>query len=102
MSNKETCPACESMTSNIASAFRRGEPCPYCGLPADSAAAVIAAQERGADALLVRQAAEAERRAGVAEAEVDRLRGLLCRVRDVLEDEAEPRKVLYRDRLVAP
>lgn len=88
VTDKATCPACDSCTSGIARAFRDGESCPHCDLPADAAAAVLAAQERGASEDLVTRAAKAEQRAAAAEAEAGRLRGVLRRARRVLDEEA--------------
>lgn len=74
---KRTCPACDSWTSSVGIAFRDGEPCPYCGLPAEAVEALDRAAERGAEQSMVDMAAKAEVRATNAEAEVRRLRGLL-------------------------
>jgi hypothetical protein len=67
VSDKAICPACDSYTSDIHEAFRSGDKCPYCGLPAKAANAVLAAQERGASEDLVQRAAKAEQRAAKAE-----------------------------------
>lgn len=80
VSDKATCPACETTTSSVLSAFRRGDPCPCCGLSAEAAGELVAARRRGADADLVRRAAQAEQRAETAEAEMYRLRRLLRQV----------------------
>jgi hypothetical protein len=80
MSNKAECPACDSYTSGIYTAFENGEQCPTCGLPAEAAAAVLAARERGASEELVQRAAKAERRAAAAEREAGRLRAALDRI----------------------
>lgn len=36
MSRKTHCPACDSYTSSLTSAFENGEPCPSCGLGNDA------------------------------------------------------------------
>lgn len=80
MSMKAECPACDSETSELYRAFQEGDPCPYCGLPADAANAVLAARERGASEQLVERAAKAEQRAAKAEQEARRLREALDRI----------------------
>ena len=45
MSEKMTCPACDSHTSKVLSNFQLGMPCPYCGLPAEAAMAVEKARD---------------------------------------------------------
>lgn len=86
MADKATCPACDSETSTIYRAFNEGEACPYCGLPADAANAVLAARERGASEQLVERAALAEQRAAKAEQEIGRLRGRLDRINRILKE----------------
>jgi hypothetical protein len=80
MSDKAICPACDSYTSAIHQAFRDGGACPYCGLPSETANAVLAAQERGASEDLVQRAAKAEQRAAKAEREVLWLRDRLDQI----------------------
>ncbi len=89
MSAKEWCPACDAVTSNVRSAFERGEPCPHCGLSAAAAAELLAARARGAETELVERTARAELRAERAEGESARLRDVLTRARQVLA-EAQP------------
>lgn len=78
---KMVCPACDSWTSSVGIAFRDGEPCPYCGLPADTARVVIEARARRADEDLVARVLEADQRAVKAEAEAAVLRARLNEVR---------------------
>lgn len=40
MSAKALCPACDSYTSDLFTAFQEGQPCPHCNLPAEAAPAV--------------------------------------------------------------
>lgn len=87
MSNKMACLGCDSYTSAIYEAFGNGEPCPYCGLPAEVTEKVLLARKRGADEDLTQRYQEAEVRAGKAEAEVVRLRRHLDAIRRVV---AEP------------
>ena len=77
---KRSCPACEAWTSSVGAAFRDGESCPYCGLPAEAAFQFDRAVARGADEQLAERFAKAEGRAAKAEAEVARLRALLREV----------------------
>jgi hypothetical protein len=86
VSDKQTCPACEAHTSSVRGAFLRGEPCPHCGLSAGAALELETARSRGAGWAMVRQTAQAVRRAEAAEAEAARLRGLIGRARQALDD----------------
>lgn len=90
MADKAECPACESYTSDNLRARDNGEPCPFCGLPADAAQEIERAVERGANKNLAKHAATAERRAADAEREVLRLRVLLDRARRVLAETEQP------------
>lgn len=74
---KQMCPACDSETSAIGMAFRDGEPCPYCGLPAESAEAVMEARKRGATEQVLERMAKAEARAAMAERRLGHLLGAL-------------------------
>ena len=77
---KRTCPACDSETSAIGLAFREGAPCPYCGLPAEAAEAVIEARKRGASEDILERMAKAEARAAVAENRLGNLVGTLATI----------------------
>lgn len=88
MSEKQWCPACDAVTSNVRSAFEDGRPCPHCGLSAAAAAELVEAKARGAEFALVVDTARAVRRAEEAEAESRRLRELLDRARRVLAEAA--------------
>ena len=85
MSNKVTCPGCESYTSAVFQAVHEGEPCPYCGLPASTIAEVNAVREARGDEQLREKLAEALTRAGRAEAEVARLRDMARSVRAAID-----------------
>ena len=74
---KTTCPACDSWTSEVGRALRDGEPCPYCGLPAEAAEAVIRARRRGAAEDVLERMAKAEARAAMAEKRLGHLLGTL-------------------------
>ena len=84
---KRSCPACDAHTSAIGAAFRDGEPCPYCGLPAEAAAAFDRAVTRGADEDMAQRAAQAEQRAAVAEARVAMLQARLDRIAALVRDD---------------
>ena len=87
MADKMTCPACESHTSGMLSAFREGLPCPYCALPHEAAVAVLAAQQRAADEQLIARYMAAEKRAANAEQELGQLRRQLNGIRQILRDD---------------
>lgn len=74
MSDKMTCPACDSYTSSILQAYEDGSRCPVCGIPAEVTVAVLEARKRNADADLTERYEAAEIRAGRAEAEARKLR----------------------------
>ena len=79
---KRSCPACDSWTSAVGIAFRDGEPCPYCGLPAEVVPILDAAEKRGLDRTLIERTAQAEVRAVNAEAETERMKAALRRIKD--------------------
>lgn len=94
MSEKATCPGCDSHTSAIYAVLHGTDPwgkqeCPYCGLPRESMVAVIEARRRKADADLTERFAAAEIRAGRAEAELVKLRHRLDRIRQAVEDDED-------------
>ena len=72
---KTTCPACDSWTSEVGRALRDGEPCPYCGLPAEAAETVMEARKLARSAL--ERMARAEARAAMAEKRLGHLLGTL-------------------------
>lgn len=49
MSNKMTCPACDSHTSSILNAFEEARPCPNCGLSAEAALEILTVRQKRAD-----------------------------------------------------
>lgn len=85
MADKETCPGCDSTTSNVLRAFEDGEPCPHCGLSASAAQEIDAARERHANAELTEKYAEAVKRADKAEQEASELRRYLADVKAVID-----------------
>lgn len=86
MSDKMTCPACDSYTSAARwSAYHEGARCPHCGLPGEVIRAVEIARERGASEQMVERAAKAEQRAAELAREVGRLRSALDEARRAAE-----------------
>lgn len=86
MSDKTTCPGCNSRTSAIRQAVQDGEPCPYCGLPADVIWQVEGVRARQADETLK---AEVERlliENGKLTAERDRLARQVEQIRWALDE----------------
>jgi hypothetical protein len=77
-----TCPACRNHLSSILAAYRDGEDCPSCGLPADAAKEVLAAIKRGADSELADKYADMASRALTAEQQVRELGDRLREIRD--------------------
>lgn len=91
MSEKATCPGCNSHTSAIAAVLRGdGEPkCPYCGLSASAMLEVIDARRRTNDEVLLERVTSATVKADRLESENIALRAALDRVRRALEEEPE-------------
>ena len=79
------CAGCGAWTNSVGLAMRDGEPCPHCGLSAEVQAAVVAAQERGADQALIDGRVEAEKRAMAAEQEAAAGRVLRREITEALE-----------------
>lgn len=79
-----TCPACGNHLFEILSAFREGQPCPRCDLPADTARVVIEAQRKGADRVLLEKYQETLKRALEAERERDELRRRMREIREAV------------------
>lgn len=52
MSDKMECPGCNSYTSSVLFNVSRGEPCPYCGLSADSLVEILSVREMRANSSL--------------------------------------------------
>lgn len=53
------CPVCSTYGSAVLMAYRNGDKCPTCDLPAEAAHQVMAAQQRHADAELTKRYATA-------------------------------------------
>ena len=85
MSNKTTCPGCDSYLSDITRAFDAGEPCPVCGLSAQAAFEIEAVRMKRGDESLKQQLEEALIRAGKAETEARRATRRLERIKYELE-----------------
>lgn len=76
---KISCPACDAWTSAVGAAFRDGDPCPSCGLPAATAKSIDDARERKIAQDVLDALAKAEVRACEAEEQV---RNLKARIED--------------------
>lgn len=86
MSNKMLCPACNSYTSTALSAYERGDDCPYCGLPIGAWEAITEARKRHLEGELLKNYEMTEIRATKAEAEVNRLQGIINRIERALKE----------------
>lgn len=80
MSDKMTCPGCDAHTSSVLAAVERGDPCPYCGLSAETIERVRQAQARFGETVLTEQLTAALKRAEAAESEARDLRKKLDRI----------------------
>ena len=94
MSDKMTCPGCDSRTSSVLRAFEEGHPCPSCGLSADAAGEILRIQRARADEGLKRELAEAvkaravaERKARSAEYKLGELRRQVAEILDAQDPE---------------
>lgn len=95
MSYKLGCPGCNSVTSGVYAAEANGNPCPHCGLPAETITAVNEARRRTQDANLLAKYEAVAVRAGRAEAEIAKLRGRMDDIVAVVsvwqQEDGEPR-----------
>lgn len=93
-----TCPGCDSESSSVLSAFRDGDPCPFCGLSAQAAAEIDRIHQTRADEALktqvktaIKERDAAQREARWAKARLSRverdLGALLALVKKPLESE---------------
>lgn len=85
MSEKMTCPVCDSRTSAVLSGVREGSGCPYCGASASLIQQVDDLRNRNVESALVEQLVDLGSRAEKAEAEAARLRGILASLRHELD-----------------
>lgn len=83
---KRECPGCDSWTSAVGEAFRDGDPCPYCGLPAEAVRLIDEARERHVSEDLITRYAAADERARKAETEARRLRLVLNNIQRFVDD----------------
>jgi hypothetical protein len=84
MSNKMTCPGCNSHTSAVLSDYMAGDPCRYCGLSASATEEILAVRRSVADEALkarleevLRKFDEADRRAAGLERKLSDIRRVL-------------------------
>lgn len=80
VSDKMTCPGCDAHTSGVLGAFKDGEPCPYCQLPATATEEILDARKRAADADLTKRYEELVKRNAQLETERNLLRAALNQV----------------------
>lgn len=86
MSEKMTCPGCQSHTSDVLRAYNDDEPCPHCGLPKSATTQVLAARKKAADADLTARYEELALRVGRAEGETVKLRNVVDQIRNILDE----------------
>jgi hypothetical protein len=85
MSDKMTCPGCNSYTSSILLAFEDERPCPHCGLSAEATTELLAVREKVANDELKAKLTAALLRADKAERRVYRLEDALREIKGNLE-----------------
>lgn len=85
MSNKTSCPACDSHTSGIWEAFNCGLPCPVCGLAAEVYLKIEMIRRSHASDEAKAEAESALKRAGTAEAELSRVRRKLAALTELVQ-----------------
>jgi len=81
MSHKIECPSCKAYTSSVATAYDRGEDCPYCGLSSTAMATVLEVRKRYDESELRDKYEAAEVRAGRAEAEAAKLAAAIRQIK---------------------
>lgn len=86
MSEKMTCPVCNSRTSSVLNAVSHGDPCPVCGTPADTVLQVEQLRELRADGALKARVEELLIELGKVTAERDRLAQMVEAVRYAMEN----------------
>jgi hypothetical protein len=89
MSEKLTCPGCNTHTSQRLAELQDGRPCSSCGLSAAATEEILTVRARWSEGLLREQLEAALVRAGKAEGERDTLRRRLEHVRFALENALE-------------
>jgi DNA repair exonuclease SbcCD ATPase subunit len=84
VSNKMTCPGCNSHTSDVLRAFEDGAACPYCGLSAEATLEIQAVRKSRADEAIkvkceqaLKERDEAQRELRWAKQRLERLTGKL-------------------------
>lgn len=86
---KKSCPACNAWTSSVGIAFRDGEDCPYCGLPAEAAELIEKARDRNVAETVLERLALAERRAATAERKARQLQSALNAISRTIREAGE-------------
>lgn len=85
MSDKMSCPGCNSYTSSVLTAFKDDRPCPHCGLSAEATVELLAVREKVANDELKTKLTAALVRADKAERRVYRLEDAVREIRGNLE-----------------
>lgn len=88
MSERMTCPGCDSHTSSVLVAYQAGGPCPYCGLSWAAIAEIERIQHTRAGEELKAELAETIKARDAAERRAATLGRKLDRVRRALDSEA--------------
>ena len=84
MGYKETCPGCNSHTSDIAQAFFNDQPCPTCGLSAAAAREIMVIRQARADEAIKAEFEKLRLRADRAEQSRDALQECVNDLRETL------------------
>lgn len=85
MSDRMTCPGCNTHTSSVLNAFENDRPCPHCGLSVEATAELLEVREAVANAELKTKLTAALVRADKAEKRVYRLEDALREIKGNLE-----------------
>lgn len=86
MTYKETCPGCNSHTTCVAHARANGDPCPNCGLSADTATEIMTIRRGQADDAVKATFAELRLRTDLAERQNEALIECLDKIREALNE----------------
>lgn len=84
MSDRMTCPGCDAESSSVLYRVRDGDPCPFCGLKADTIMEILAVRETLADEKLKQSNEDLLKRVATLEKETVKWRRFADRVRTAL------------------
>lgn len=91
MSNKMTCPACESTTTDVLDAYHHGRSCPHCSLSATAADEIIDARNRYRESDLLQQLRNAIISNDSLKAQLTEKEAKLVKIKKVLDTDQVPR-----------